>query len=107
MAEIPTFQPTVAGTPPTMAAAANGDVAPVGSGYVLIVHNGDGTSKTVTMAVPGDLETGVAYPDKAYTVAAGADAWIPLIRKYADPTDGKAHITYSALTSVTRAVVKI
>jgi hypothetical protein len=107
MSLIPTFQPTVEGTPPALVAAANGDTAPVGSGYVLIVHNGDGTSKTVTMVVPGNLETGVAYPDKVYTVVAGADAWIPLPRLYADPTDGQAHITYSALTLVTRAVVKV
>lgn len=56
--------------------------------------------------MPGNLATGDAYPDKVYTVPAGAERWIPLLREYADPTDRKAHLTWSATTSITRAVVK-
>lgn len=92
----------VAGITTTLAAAAaGGDLAPVGSGLFLIVKNGDATSKTVTLATPGLLPTGDAYPDKAYTVAAGAQVLIPLLPLYRDPADGYAHITYSAVTQVT------
>lgn len=106
MALISTFTPVVAGTPPTPAAAANGDTAPVGAGLVLVVIN-TGTQKIVTVTVPGLLATGDAYPDKAYTVAATTGvAWIPLLKEYADPTDGLAHIAYDSLTGVTRYVVR-
>jgi hypothetical protein len=106
MAEITAFQPTAAGGAPTFAAAAAGDTAKVGDGYVLVVRNDDATSKTVTITVHGNLPTGVAYPDTPYTVEAGTEEWIPLPRLYSDPADGLADIVYSALTSVTRALVK-
>ncbi len=107
MALISTHSVVVAGTAPTFAAAASGDTARVGAGLVLVVKNGDASSKTVTITVPGNLPTGDAYPDKAYTVNAGAEAWIPLLEQYADPTAGTAAIAYSATTSVTRAVIKL
>jgi len=106
MALIATQSVTVAGTAPTFAAAAAGDTARVGSHLTLIVKNGGGSPITVTMVYPGNLATGDAIPDKAYTVNNGAEAWIPLLEQYADPTTGNAAITYSGTTSVTRAVVK-
>ena len=107
MALIPTFQPTVSGTAPTFAAAASGDTAKCGSGYWLIAKNTDVASRTITVTVPGNLATGDAYPDKVYTLAANTgEQWIPLLREYADATDGEAHLTYSATAGVTRAVVK-
>lgn len=106
MALISTFTPTVAGTAPTPGAAAAGDTAAVGPGLVLVVIN-TGTEKIVTITAPGNLATGDAYPDKAYTVAATTGvAWIPLLREYADPTDGLAHIAYDSTTGVTRYVVR-
>lgn len=107
MAQITTFTVTVAGTAPTPRTAATGDTAQVGSGYVLEVTNGGASPVTVTLAYPGNLVTGDAIPDKAYTVAAGASARIPLLGVYADPVDGLAHITYSATASVNVAVVKV
>lgn len=107
MALITAFSPSIAGTAPTFNAAAANDTAEVGAGLYLIVRNDDASSKTATIATPGMLTTGDAYPDKVYTVAAGAEAWIPLIADFRDQTDGLAHITWSATTSVTRAVVRM
>ena len=107
MAALATQVITVAGLTPTfVAAAAGGDTAPVGDREFLVVQNGSGAPVTVTLATPGNLATGDAYPDKAYSVAAGAETWIPLPAVYRDPTDGRAHITYSAAASVTVAVVR-
>lgn len=104
MGQIPVYTPSAAGTAPLLTAAANGDTAPIGRGYVLRVKNGDASSHTVTITTPGTLGSGASYPDKAVTVAAGAEAWIPLIDDYRDPADQQAHIAYDALTSVTRVV---
>lgn len=107
MALIPTQHVVIAGTKPTFSAAAAGDVAAVGAGFMLVVKNGDASSHTVTIAVPGTLPNAIAAPDTVYTVAAAGEAWIPLAAFYADPADGRAHISYDAVTSVTRAVVKV
>jgi len=107
MALIATQSITVAGTAPTFAAAAAGDTARVGEHMALVVKNGAGASITATITVPGNLPTGDAYPDKAYTVPAGGEQWIPLLDQYADPTTGQAAIAYSSTTTITRAVVKL
>ena len=94
--------PVLAGTPPTFAAPSSSDTVQVGS--TLIVKNGSGASITVTMVTPGNLPTGDAYPDKAYTVIAGAEAWIPVLSEYRN-TAGVAAVTFSAVTSVTAASI--
>lgn len=104
MALIATHIVSVAGTPPTFAAAAAGDT--VNTDATLVVKNASVSSITVTVTTPGNLATGDAFPDKEYTVAAGTEAWIPMLSAYKDPTDGKAHVAYSALPSVTRAAVR-
>jgi hypothetical protein len=107
MSEITPFRASMAGGKPAFAAASAGDTARCGDGYYLIVRNGAGSSMTVTIATPGTLATGDAYPDKVYTVAAtSGEEWIPLKSLYRDPSDKLAHITYSSTTTVTRAVVK-
>jgi hypothetical protein len=108
MALIPTQALVVAGTAPTYAAAASGDTARVGLHMYLIVKNASGSPVTVTLAVPGNLPTGDAYPDKAYTVAATTgERWIPLLKEYGDVSiSGQVAITYSGTTSVTRAVIQ-
>jgi hypothetical protein len=108
MALIPTQVLAVAtGTAPTFAAAAAGDTAEVDPANTLIVKNGSGAGITVTLVTPGNLATGDAYPDKAYTVAAAGEAWIPLVDAFRDNTiNGQATINYSATASVTRAVVR-
>ena len=94
--------PVLAGTAPTFAAPASSDTAQVGS--TLIVKNGSGASITVTMVTPGNLPTGDAYPDKAYTVAAAGEAWIPVLSEYRN-TAGVAAVTFSATASVTAASI--
>jgi hypothetical protein len=107
VSQIATHTLSIAGTAPTFAAAAAGDTAECGSGVFLVVKNTDAAPMTVTVATPGTLETGDAYPDKQYTVAAtNGERWIPMLPLYRDPTDRLAHLTYSATTNVTRAVVK-
>lgn len=108
MALIPTQVLDVStGTAPTFAAAAAGDTAEVDPANTLIVKNGSGGSINVTLVTPGNLGTGDAYPDKVYAVAAAGERWIPLIDAFRDPAqNGQAGITYSATTSVTRAVVR-
>lgn len=94
--------PVLVGTPPTFAAPATSDTVQVGS--TLIVKNASGASITVTLVTPGNLPTGDAYPDRAYTVTAGAEAWIPVLSEYRN-TAGVAAVTFSAVTSVTAASI--
>jgi hypothetical protein len=95
------------GTAPTFAAAATGDTYEVGTAHKLIVRNGAGSSMTVTVAVPGTQVSGAANDSVVYTIpATTGEKWIPLYDYLADPTDGRAHVTYSSTTTVTRASVK-
>jgi hypothetical protein len=99
-----------AGTAPTMSAANLTDYAVIGNGHNSFVRvlNGGGTSVTVTVAVPfATNDNGVAIPAYVVTVAAAAEKWIPLRHSY-DNMDGTgAHLTYSAITSVTSALVVV
>lgn len=90
--------PLLAGTPPTYAVPSASDTVQVGS--TLIVKNASAGAITVTMVTPGTLPTGDAYPDKAYTVGVGAEAWIPVLPEYRN-TAGVAAVTFSATASVT------
>lgn len=92
----------MAGTPPTFSAIAASETVQVGS--TLIVKNGSVASITVTLVTPGNLPTGDAYPDKAYTVGAGAEAWIPVLSEYRNAA-GVAAVTFSATASVTAASI--
>jgi len=95
------------GTAPTFAAAAAGDTYEVGSAHKLIVRNGAGSSMTVTVSVPGVQAGGADNDPIVYTVpATTGEKWIPLNAYLADPSDGRAHVVYSSVTTVTRASVK-
>ena len=108
MAQIPTVTADVEdGAVYTLGAAASGDTAECGDNVLLIVQNGDVASHTVTIAIPGELESGDVYPDKTYTIDAGAKLAIPLKPLFRDLTDRLAHLTWSATTSMTRAVLKV
>ena len=90
------------GATPTMAAASGGGdkIARHPSG-VVVVRNGDASSKTVTVVVPGSAY-GQARPDYTYVVTAGSTAFLgPFPDDLVDPTDGLVSLTYSAVTSVT------
>ncbi|MCP3758212.1 hypothetical protein [Streptomyces sp. TBY4] len=81
-----------------VSATALGDTAPIGPGRFLYVFNGDATSKTVTIASPGTV-SGVAIANVTVTVAAGKTACVPLTG-LSRGADGRAAITYSAVTAV-------
>ena len=97
----------IAGTAVTTTAAAGGGdvVVRPARGLYLQVTNGDGSPITVTIAVPGNAWNGEAAPDTAQTVAAGATKLFPIDARYANSSN-QAAITYSAVTSVTVAVLQ-
>jgi hypothetical protein len=73
----------------------------------VIVKNASGSSITFTVLVPGVTINNIVTPDTPYTVpATTGEMWVPLYDYYADPVDGRAHVTYSATPSVTVASVK-
>jgi hypothetical protein len=84
-------------------AAVGGDKVPSNERGMLVFRNGDASSKTVTMVVPGLNVDGEANPDKAYIVPAGGTAFIgPLVPRYGDPADSNlVAFTYSAVTACT------
>lgn len=100
---------TMVGTKPTFVPCnAGGDQAATGFGYVLIFKNTSGAPITVTIAVPGTLPNGVAYPDTPYVVAATTgEAWVPVPDLYQDPTTFNAMITYTGVTNLTVALVRM
>ncbi|GAA3301310.1 hypothetical protein [Streptomyces cinereospinus] len=87
-------------------AASGGDQAPVGEKLVLVVRNGDATSKTVTLTTPGTVGD-LAVADAQQTIPASGSAFIPLKSVFRDPATGRASISYSAVTSVTVAVLQL
>jgi hypothetical protein len=80
------------------AAASGGDSAEVGTGKFLVIKNGDASAKTVTIVTPG-TKSGLAIADGTYVVAAGDYCFVPLANVFRG-SDGRAAITYSAVTSV-------
>ncbi|MFE3855302.1 hypothetical protein ACFXPN_29740 [Streptomyces griseorubiginosus] len=81
------------------AAAVAGDTAEVGPRRFLYVNNGSGGSITVTLATPGTV-SGLAVADPTYAIAAGKAGVIPLANVFRG-SNGRASITYSAVTSLT------
>lgn len=110
MATLTPQTPAVTGSTLTLAAAAGGgDSFPLVGVTLLLVRNADASSKTVTLVRPGTTY-GQADPDVAFTVVAGATAvWGPIPADWVDqslspPVVG---ILYSAVTSVTVAVIRV
>lgn len=107
MALVATQSVVIAGTPPSFTTPASGETCRVGAHLTLEVRNGSGAPITVTITPPVTLPTAAAWPAKVYTVpATTGEQRIPLLDVFADPTTGQATLTYSATTSVTRAVVQ-
>lgn len=88
-----------------VAAAAGGDTAPVGPGLVLYVNNADASPHTATVATPGTRK-GLGIDDAALVVAAGDHGMLPLDGVFRG-ANGRAAITYDAVTSVTVAVLEL
>ncbi|MFJ9027566.1 hypothetical protein ACIRQP_03420 [Streptomyces sp. NPDC102274] len=87
-------------------AAVGGDLAPVGEKLVLHVRNGSGSTVTVTAATPGTVGD-LAVADAIQAVPAAGSVFIPLKSVFRDPMTGRASITYSAVTTVTVAVLQL
>lgn len=109
MATLPTQVISIAGTGPTYAAAAASSKIVCGETTFLHVKNAAGSSMTVTLSSTAKVR-GQAAADVVVTVAATTgDQMIGPITKdlFAGLSDGLASITYSSITSVTAAVIRI
>lgn len=108
MALLSTQQITAQGAAITLqAAAGGGDAAYPDDRSFFWIKNGGGAPINVTLVVPGTTY-GQANPDVVVAVPNGGERMIgPLNAQLADPSDGQVDITYSAVTSVTVALVRI
>ena len=88
-----------------VAATALGDSAPVGPGRFLVVKNSDASSHTATVVTPGTV-AGLGVADATLVVPAGKIGLLPLPRLFAG-ADGRAAITYDAVTTVTVGVFEL
>lgn len=99
-------------TPSYTAAVADGDI--IDSGAVFLhVKNASGVSVTVTIETPVTLD-GLALADQAVAVPAAGERMIGPFpaRTFQQPADAavganRVLVNYSAVASVTRAVVKV
>lgn len=101
---------SVGGLSPVYSAAdAGGDKLKPGRTTFLHVVNGDASPITVTIATPGTTKYGLAIEDRAVTVGASDEQMIPIDpEQYGDPADsGLASVSYSSVTSVTVAALRI
>lgn len=111
MADLATYQMPTSGALPSFVAAAASDSAEVGSGRdtFAVYRNTTASPVTVTVVLDRTLDSGDAYPNKEFTLAATTgELWIPLIKDYADPdTPGRCNITTSAQDpGITVAIVR-
>lgn len=91
------------GTVLTLAAASGGgDTIANALGATFIVRNGDASSHSFTLVQQNACDMGSNTPthDLTVAVAAGAQEAIVIGGKYVD-SSGNAHVTYTAVTSVT------
>lgn len=108
MALLTTQDITTAGLQPTYTAAAGGgDTMVPDDRTFLHVKNGGGAPITVTMVTPGTVDT-LAITDRAVSVTNALDKMIRIPADiYRDPATGLASITYSAVTTVTVAAIRV
>lgn len=108
MATLAVQQIPVTGFTPTFAAAAGGgDAANPDDRTFLRVKNGSASPINVTIVVPGTLY-GQALADPVVVVAATTgDVLINLPPGLADPATGLVSWTYSAVATVTVALVRV
>lgn len=108
----------LAGLAPTLTApTASNDVVDVGR-CALMVDNASGASINVTIVMPELVDGDITIGPRVVAVAAGANKLIPLTstryKQTADTVDsgqtgdvGRAYVNYSAVSSVTRAVISL
>lgn len=110
MATLAVQEVTRAGATLTAAAAAAGGdkFAPSDRTWLRVINGGAGAI-TVTIVTPNNLISDVAIADLAVSVGAGVTKDIGPFpyEHFANSADGLADITYSGVTSVTVAAVKL
>ena len=108
MATLSVQSPSTSGIALTFGSAASGGDQFLNDGKtVLIVKNGDSSAKTVTVAGQTNCNQGTKH-NSVVSVAAGAEEIIgPFNPAFFNDANGYAQVTYSAVTSVTVAVVKV
>jgi len=100
-------QTTTSGLTTTLAAAASGDYFVNTGKSALRVKNASSAAVTVTVAAQTACPLGTLH-NVAVSVAAAGDVLIgPFPPAYYNDASGYAYITYSAVTSVTVAVVEV
>lgn len=92
------------GDPTFSAASGGGDLCATGDNLLLLVHNGAGSSVTLTVTTPGTV-SGLAVADDAIVIGAGAIKPIPLSKALFANDNGQAALGWSSATSVTVAVI--
>jgi len=103
---VPQQVPVTGITPAFVAAGAGGDTCQPDDRTFLRVKNGSGGAITVTVVVPGS-DYAQAKPDVAVSVpATTGDVLIHLPASLADLATGLISWTYSAVTTVTVALVR-
>jgi hypothetical protein len=80
-----------------------GDDAVTGNAVALLIRNDDAAAKTVTIDTPGTVR-GLDIENPALVVSAGELGVFPLVRQV---FGASAAITYSAVTNLFVAVVKL
>lgn len=99
------------GLAPTFAAAtsgAGGDTFSCDGRTFLVVKNGGGSSINVTLTSTAPARPGLATTDRVVAVTNGTEKWIAVDPAgFASATDGTAKATYSAVTSVTVAAIRL
>lgn len=109
MATLTVQQTDLDGTTPSYAAAAGGGDEFTNDGRTMLhVKNGGAGSITVTVNSRVNCNQGYDH-DSVTTIGAGAEAMIGPFdtTRFNDPATGRASITYSGVTSVTIAAVKV
>jgi hypothetical protein len=98
--------------PSHTAPTADGDIVDVGRVFLSVI-NGGTASITVTVQTPGTVDGDLGIEDRTVTVPVGTTPkLIPITSPhYRQPSGsanaGRALVDYSAITSVTRAVVSL
>lgn len=99
--------PVITGTTPSYGAVALTDTIKYDSDdQFLIVKNASGASVNVTVVVPG-TKHGQNNPDVVVAVGAAGEKWIGPFTSDMKDADNIITVTFSAITSVTAALVQL
>jgi hypothetical protein len=89
------------------AVAAGGDTVPFDDRGFLEFKNTNGSTRTITIAIPGTVH-GTAIPDLAFTIGATTgNEKVKVTKDMIDPSTGLISVTYSADSGVTVAAQRV